>query len=855
MQLCEELILPLIAMWKDYKLVALGLSRSSFESIREALSVLTNADLRQVDSSGQLPPADKSILFYGPSDKIGKDITRAYNGIAVVESDEAGLKEMEHGACDYVNYKGRSAELMRSLHSAKNAKEVHHLEALKYKTLIDSTSDGIWHHDPETDHVHWSDSLYHILGYEYGTKINLETIPDLAHPDERETIKSGILERVIKGKPYSAEFRIKKDDGEYIWIKAQGSAVIDGDGKVVLYLGIVKNIDQRKRAELDLEERNRQLENIANGISGVLARHRESPAGEIENVYIGGGVEKLWDLKPEEVMADPSSIWTQLKKSEIDKLGAAFYNAVEKNEVLDHTYSREKKNGEIQWLHVVALPKKLEDGTIEWDSITMDVTALKNAERAAKEQQELLNGIFENINGVIQRYVVYPDGTDRTIFLSSGFERITGIPVNEALENQEELWSQVYPEDREELTKSIEESVKSLHPWQQKWRIVSRSGETKWVHGSGTPKREEDGSVVFDGVITDITELQRYSEKLESAQERFRLAAGAAQMGLWEFDVEKNHLVWDEQMFKIFGVGPEDFTSSVEDWENRLHPEDAEKAKKGLADSIEHKLDLEFQFRIIRKNDGEIRHIRASAKSIFDDQGNVIKMFGVNWDVTFMVRSQEKLTESNRRYELASKATRDAIWDWDLKTHTMKWNKAFLDVFGHEIDDETKNFENWQNLVHKEDFDRVVNGLKCFIESKNSQWEESYRFKKGDGTYAYVEDRGFIVRDYNGEAIRMVGSMHDVTQVTAYLKALESQNEKLKSIAWTQSHELRGPLTRIMGLVDLIDQEGFTEIDQSSFLNHINTSAIELDGVIKRIVKTSEKVDFYDPNEASNGSS
>jgi light-regulated signal transduction histidine kinase (bacteriophytochrome) len=94
----------------------------------------------------------------------------------------------------------------------------------------------------------------------------------------------------------------------------------------------------------------------------------------------------------------------------------------------------------------------------------------------------------------------------------------------------------------------------------------------------------------------------------------------------------------------------------------------------------------------------------------------------------------------------------------------------------------------------------------------------------------------------------MVGTMRDITSTTEFLNAIKEQNEKLKKIAWTQSHELRGPLTRVMGLISLVDQDGFRDITLKEFLSYLTSATNELDQVIKDIVEASADIDVYQPD-------
>lgn len=317
-------------------------------------------------------------------------------------------------------------------------------------------------------------------------------------------------------------------------------------------------------------------------------------------------------------------------------------------------------------------------------------------------------------------------------------------------------------------------------------------------------------------------------------------------------NADTHFLEWDEQMHKIFGIAPNEFTGKRQEWVDSLHPDDREKSINALVDTINTGADLEFQFRILKKDTQEIRHIRASANPIIGKNGEAIFLVGINWDVTHLVKAQEKIVESNNRYALASKAAQDAIWDLDLKTNVLRWNQSFTELFGHKINLDKDHFEDWARLVHPDDYNRVVVGLEKFIQGGKNKWEERYRFKKGDGQYAHINDRGFIVRDHNGTATRMVGSMRDVTANTEFLHAIKAQNEKLKKIAWKQSHELRGPLTQVMGLISLVEQDGFKDISRDEFLLYLNNATNELDQVIKEIVAASEEVGIYDPEEQKN---
>jgi PAS domain S-box-containing protein len=137
-------------------------------------------------------------------------------------------------------------------------------------------------------------------------------------------------------------------------------------------------------------------------------------------------------------------------------------------------------------------------------------------------------------------------------------------------------------------------------------------------------------------------------------------------------------------------------------------------------------------------------------------------------DITERIKNQEQIKESNERFNYVSKATSDAIWDWDLNTNHIFWGEGFQNIFGYSKDDIVPSSEFREQRIHPRDKERVMEGMFVVIKSKNNIWEDSYRFMKADGSYAQVLNRGFVIRDEQGRAIRMVGAKRDISQYQYY---------------------------------------------------------------------------------------
>jgi len=191
-----------------------------------------------------------------------------------------------------------------------------------------------------------------------------------------------------------------------------------------------------------------------------------------------------------------------------------------------------------------------------------------------------------------------------------------------------------------------------------------------------------------------------------------------------------------------------------------------------------------------------------------------IFVFGV--DVTDHVEIRKKILLNNERYEYATKATFDAIWDWDLLTETIYWGEGFQTIFGYNLQTINKDITSWTDHIHPEDTERVVNGIYEMIDGTLTNWKDEYRYCKVDQTYAYVTDKGFVIRDEQGKAIRMVGAMQDITDKKNAEQLIKDNERQLAVIYNTVS--------------DIIFMLSIEDNNQYKFVS-VNHSFLEITGL------------------------
>lgn len=274
-------------------------------------------------------------------------------------------------------------------------------------------------------------------------------------------------------------------------------------------------------------------------------------------------------------------------------------------------------------------------------------------------------------------------------------------------------------------------------------------------------------------------------------------------------------------------------------FDDLIHPKDLDTCLRELNRLTTKSPTCTFESRFVTKY-GDILWALWTA-TLSPDKG---LFFVAAKDITEKKRDEDRIRESNERFERVTLATNDAIWDWDIRRNILYWGYAYQTIFGHPVKrDEMQKLDAWTSNVHPDDSDRVLDTLHdAMNDVHETVYRSEYRFRKADGSYANVVDRGYILRDDTGNAVRIVGALSDITERITHINAIEQQNEKLREIAWIQSHVVRAPLARLIAYSDLLIAKDHAEDELHRYIGIVRESAIELDGIIRDIAAKSERI-------------
>lgn len=204
--------------------------------------------------------------------------------------------------------------------------------------------------------------------------------------------------------------------------------------------------------------------------------------------------------------------------------------------------------------------------------------------------------------------------------------------------------------------------------------------------------------------------------------------------------------------------------------------------------------------------DGQEFWMELDIVPIFNKAGQLTNWVSIQRDISDRKESEEALRLSDERFNLVARATNDVVWDWQIETDILWWNDRAEGVFGYEGGDVFPGMQRWRAAIHPDDLKRFDASLGTALLTDASTWLCEYRFRRRSGTYATVIDKGYIARDETGRALRMVGSLSDITE-TRRLELGMREAAKIESLGRLTggiAHDFNNLLTVILGTSDLI---------------------------------------------------
>ncbi|MDD2914012.1 MAG: PAS domain-containing protein [Gallionella sp.] len=453
------------------------------------------------------------------------------------------------------------------------------------------------------------------------------------------------------------------------------------------------------------------------------------------------GIEQLGEYKG----------WRLDSKKQIEPHEWAGARALEKGETsIEEEIEIECFDGTHKIILDSAVPLRSSDGSIRGAiTINHDITERKRAELEREQYFKFFststdlmciadpNGCFKKINPVCTQMLGYAE------------EELLAKPFIEF----------VHPDDRQSTLDEMARQMQLGFSLKFENRYLCKDGSFRWLSWNANYIKDEG---ITYATARDITESKAAKDTLREKEERLALATVNNGVGIWDWNLQTQQLIWDDSMYALYHIRREDFSGTEEAWRASLHPDDLNRGDKEVADAIAGKKPFETEFRVVWPN-GEIRHIKAVAKVFRDAQGTPLRMLGINMDVSERRKAEMELRRSERGLSEAQRIAHLGNWELDLTSNMLIWSDEIYRIF--EIDPEKfgASYDAFLNAIHPDDRELVNNAYSESVKSK-IPYDIVHRLLMQDGRVKYVNEKCETHYGEDGKPLRSVGTVHDITE-------------------------------------------------------------------------------------------
>ncbi|EDX82904.1 PAS fold family [Synechococcus sp. PCC 7335] len=303
------------------------------------------------------------------------------------------------------------------------------------------------------------------------------------------------------------------------------------------------------------------------------------------------------------------------------------------------------------------------------------------------------------------------------VYYSPRFKAILGYEEDEIAYEFSEFKSRLHPDDRERILSAVQNHLSQKVPYDVEYRLRTKQGDYRWIHAQGQAIWDDAQQPIrMAGSISDITERRQATARIQEVTQRLALATDSAGIGVWDYYPIENRLIWDEQMYALYGITASTFGGAYEAWQQGVHPEDLPAAHTNLQAALAGERDFHPEFRVVWP-DGQVRYIEAHAIVLRDDSGKAQRMIGVNWDITARKQAQDDLRQLNEDLEAQVKARTREV---ELRAKELERSNAELQQFAyvasHDLQEPLRTVSSFTELLVQEYGDRLDGEAEEYVE-------------------------------------------------------------------------------------------------------------------------------------------
>jgi len=460
-----------------------------------------------------------------------------------------------------------------------------------------------------------------------------------AHSDDLAEIEPTICEAIARQEPYEYEFRLRRSDGIWRWMLNKAAPRYTPEGHFAGYVGSCTDISEAREAQAQARSSEERLQ-LAQEAAAVGTYD-----WDVQNNRISWSPEmfRLHGIDPATSPAELYDVWqTRLHPDDRERADRQTREFVESADGLSIEFRVVHPDGSVRWIQGRGrMIRDSEGRPIRMIGVNFDVTERKEAEDALRQSEQRIRDIAENFPGIIFRRITYPDGRIEYPYFSGIDPHIFHIPREQLqdMQTMEDIGKLIHYEDLGGMLAKLKVAAETLTPLEIEGRVIGADGETRWVRSISRPRPGSEGTLIWDGVLLDVTDQHRREGERERAATMLRMGMEVAGIGTWEVDPATITTIGSPVTNSIFGFAEDDLARPGEDYLESVHPDDLERVRQAFNEAAANKTNMSLEYRV-RKPDGSTRWV-ASRGAYMRLADGTERLLGAVFDISERKRQEE----------------------------------------------------------------------------------------------------------------------------------------------------------------------------------------------------------------------
>ena len=528
-----------------------------------------------------------------------------------------------------------------------------------------------------------------------------DVLADAIHPEDVEAWRESVEASARELKPFDAEYRVQTERGGLRWVRSIAT-VQPGPGGEVIWDGITLDVTETRRMREELQDTQERFASVASNLPADVFRRIRHPDGRISFPYSSAFMERAYGVKRKETEKNPYHFIDAIHPGDRDRWLKAVEESAASLKPFNLEYRIVRDTGEISWVRGLAGVRRLPNGDTVWDGITLDLTEQRLAEQALRETEERLASIAANLPGGVFRRVLHSDGEMSFPYSSEYMEREYGIGRAAVQGNARSFIDSIHEDDRGGWSDAVKTSARDVTPFNLTYRIITASGEVRWVHTTASARSNEGGEVIWDGITLDVTEQKRAEEALRQTQRLLHDIAANVPGVIFRRVMHVNG-----EISYPFVAGRERPPRAEKGGNlltaakiSNVHADDIEKWRADMVDSARTLRPLDTEFRVISAQ-GDTLWVRSASKPRRMESGD-IAWDGIQLDIT-------EGKEAQIRLESVVANLPGAVYQRVLRSDGVLAltyiSRRAKEIFGFDAERMTAEVDAYPEVVHPDDLD------------------------------------------------------------------------------------------------------------------------------------------------------